>query len=218
MSRAPGRPSALAARMADSWTRAYTRRLPEPTARCRRDEVRSDVHDHLAAARAAGLSAWAASRAVAARMLLGVPADLSWRHQHLRAARAAGRKEVRMGAVGPDRGRVVASLAGVVVVAWTLYMGVGWTYQSTREDWSEGSWLGPLLVAIGILGVAGIVLLLRGRAEGAFLVALAAVGSTGWVLWAPAFPLAGLVVAGAFVWYGVVGRRTRLAAARVATG
>ena len=69
-----------------------------------------------------------------------------------------------MNDVGVDRGRIVASLGGIVVVAWALYLGVGWTYVSTTEAWSDGHWMGPAIITLGVLGAVGIVLVVIGVA------------------------------------------------------
>jgi hypothetical protein len=87
-----------------------------------------------------------------------------------------------------------------------LYVGVGWVLVE-EEGWSEGRWVGPLVVGGAILAIAGLVALATGRADGAYAVAVAAVVSTGWFLWAPVVPAIGLLVAVAFTAYGVRSRR-----------
>ena len=111
-------------RLVDRWTRLYTRRLDDETARARRDEIASDRYDHIAAARAAGLTSAATSRALAARMLLGVPADLSWRRHHLRDERRAVGKENAMARQAPDQRGWLAAAAGIRVVSWILLIAV----------------------------------------------------------------------------------------------
>ena len=74
------RPSDLrGVRVALWWLGVYTRTLPAELREDRRDELRSDLHEHTAAMAGAGYSRWRASRHVVARLLRGAPADLWWR-------------------------------------------------------------------------------------------------------------------------------------------
>ena len=66
------------------WARLYTRRLPEQDARRRFEELRADLHDHIAHERAHGTGERRIAGSVAARMLRGMPADVSWRHERTR--------------------------------------------------------------------------------------------------------------------------------------
>jgi hypothetical protein len=194
-------------RLVDRWTRLYTRRLDDETARARRDEIASDRYDHIAAARAAGLTSAATSRALVARMLLGVPADLSWRRHHLRDERRAVRKENAMARPVPEQGAQLAALAGVLVVCWILFVGVASGVGSAVNGWPN-VWVSVGFV-VGLFGVAilGLVRLLRGHTDGAFLLAAAAIGSTLWFVWFPIIPVVGVGFAVGLVWYGVRARR-----------
>ncbi len=210
MSTTAARPPVLGARLTELWTRTYTRGLDRPTALTRRGEIAADLHDQLAAARAAGIGPGPVSRAIAARMLLGIPADLSWRHQHLRAERPAGRKEGVMSQQGPEPGgRLVATVLSVPVLVWSLYVGLGWTIAS-EDGWTEGRWVGPVVIGGAIAALVGLLLLAVGQSNGAYLVAAAAVTSTIWFLWAPLIPALGLLIGLGFVVYGVHGRRQRV--------
>ena len=71
-------------RMADlvaRWVRFYTRNLPPPIAQRRIGEIDADLHDHIAHERAHGTGERRIALGIAARMLRGVAADLSWRGQ-----------------------------------------------------------------------------------------------------------------------------------------
>jgi hypothetical protein len=61
------------------WVRRYTATAAEVDQAARRAEVAADVHDHLAHAHATGQARAAADRAVGARALRGMPADVAWR-------------------------------------------------------------------------------------------------------------------------------------------
>ena len=203
-------------RLVDRWTQLYTRRLDDETARARRDEIASDRYDHIAAARAAGLTSAATSRALAARMLLGVPADLSWRRHHLRDERRAVGKENAMARQAPDQQGWLAAAAGVLVVSWILLIAVLSGLSSVANDWPT-IWTSVFFfVVVLTVGVVGLVRLLRGHTDGAFVLAAAAIGSTVWFFWFPIIPVIGVAVAIGLVAYGVRARRQSPAAQEVA--
>jgi hypothetical protein len=65
------------------WVRFYTRDLPAPIARRRIDEIDADLHDHIAHERAHGTDDRRIALGVAARMLRGLVADVSWRRRKM---------------------------------------------------------------------------------------------------------------------------------------
>jgi hypothetical protein len=68
-----------AARLALWWVDRYTATAPPDVREDRRAEVRSDVHDELAARTPAGTSEPLGALPVLARAVRGVPADVRWR-------------------------------------------------------------------------------------------------------------------------------------------
>jgi hypothetical protein len=78
----PERMAELVAR----WVRFYTRNLPPPIARRRIDEIDADLHDHIAHERAHGTTDRGIALSIAARMLRGLAADVSWRRQSSKPA------------------------------------------------------------------------------------------------------------------------------------
>jgi hypothetical protein len=62
-----------------AWVRAYTRGIQASMRDARRSELRSDLWEHRAAARTAGVGSRATSLSIAARAFAGIPADLAWR-------------------------------------------------------------------------------------------------------------------------------------------
>jgi hypothetical protein len=74
----PERMAELVAR----WVRLYTRNLPTPIAQRRIDEIDADLHDHIADERARGTNGRRIALSIAARMLRGLAADVSWRGRH----------------------------------------------------------------------------------------------------------------------------------------
>lgn len=61
------------------WVRFYTRKLPDAEANRRRQEIESDLYEHALDARAAGVGHQRLNAEIVARVLVGAPADLSWR-------------------------------------------------------------------------------------------------------------------------------------------
>ena len=86
----PERMAQLVAR----WVRFYTRNLPPPIARRRIDEIDADLHDHIAHERAHGTKDRRIALSIAARMLRGLAADVSWRGQTM--SKTAYRPAVRV--------------------------------------------------------------------------------------------------------------------------
>jgi hypothetical protein len=87
----PERMAELVAR----WVRFYTRDLPPPIAERRIDEIDADLHDHIAHERAEGTNDRRIALSIAARMLRGLAADVSWRRRT--TSRTAYRPAVRVG-------------------------------------------------------------------------------------------------------------------------
>jgi hypothetical protein len=61
------------------WVRFYTRSLPESIAQRRIHEIDADLHDHTEHERARGTGDRRIALSIAARMVRGLAADLSWR-------------------------------------------------------------------------------------------------------------------------------------------
>jgi hypothetical protein len=146
----------LAPRLAATWVRTYTRRLPAEIAAGRRAEVASDLHEHRGHTRAAGRSDVRYGFEVMGRVARGVPADLAWRRSARRSqpttrgvavmqrlTNFAGTAVMMLAAIG-----VAMSVAMIPVVAsvddpgdllWIVALGVfaaalvaGLVMQSTR--------------------------------------------------------------------------------------
>lgn len=62
------------------WVRLYTRRLPARAAFDRRAEIASDLWEQRVDASADGCPPAAVTRSILMRAIVGVPADLAWRH------------------------------------------------------------------------------------------------------------------------------------------
>jgi drug/metabolite transporter (DMT)-like permease len=76
------------------WVRFYTRNLPAPIAQRRIDEIDADLYDHIAHERAHGTTDRGIALSIAARMLRGLAADVSWRRRKM--SNSANRPVVRV--------------------------------------------------------------------------------------------------------------------------
>lgn len=187
-----GRSLPLGARLTRSWSRAYTYGLPADVALARRDEIAADLHDQLTDT--AGVSSAAVSRVIATRMLLGVPADLSWRSEQSQADRSARRRETAMNA-SPSPYRNLALAFGAVLVAWGLVMTAGSAVEQLRAGGSQTVvWV--LFLSAILAGVVGLILLARRRAVGAALLVVASLGTTLPFYWTPLLWVAGIALGG----------------------
>lgn len=115
------------------WVRCYTRHLPAPIAERRIQEIRADLHDHLAYEHAHGTADWSIALGVLARTLRGLVADASWRISHQQ----------------PPKGNLVKSFAAILVAALaTAFLGVGAILYADADD-------APGLGLIGFVLIAG---------------------------------------------------------------
>jgi hypothetical protein len=69
---------------ARGWTRVYTAGLPARSARERRDEIASDLWEQTTDGARSGSAAGATAAEIFGRVVLGIPADLSWHLDELR--------------------------------------------------------------------------------------------------------------------------------------
>jgi hypothetical protein len=80
------------------WVRFYTRDVPPPIAQRRLDEIDADLHDQIAHERAHGTTDRRIALSIAARMVRGLVADVSWGRQ-MQKSSTAPRPAVRIALV-----------------------------------------------------------------------------------------------------------------------
>jgi hypothetical protein len=139
----PERMAELVAR----WVRFYTRNLPPPIAQRRSDEIDADLHDHIAHERAHGTKDRRIALSIAARMLRGLAADVSWRRQTI--AHPSTPKEVMKMSKTAYRPAVRVALATAFILLLPLV-----AMQITDEvDWGVADFVfaGALLGGTGLL-------------------------------------------------------------------
>jgi hypothetical protein len=151
------------------WARLYTRRLPEHDARRRVDELRADLHDHISHERAYGTGERRIAGSVAARMLRGIPADVSWRRERTRQLQT--QEEHAMRSTGLAR-RSVARVALVTVLLLLIPLALMLLGDGT--DWG----VFDFVFAGAIIAGAGLLTELAVRSRGTTAYVTAAVAGT----------------------------------------
>jgi hypothetical protein len=178
----PERASSLVVR----WVRLYTRRLSEPIAERRAEEISADLYDHVAFERARGTADRAIALSVLSRMARGVPADVAWRHNV---------HSVKGDPMRPFVGLLLAAI-GIAVLALVLdspilvlvsvgAIGVatlGWFVLSVKTA-QQGDFVVPYVailagaLAVAALGVSAVIVGDRDDAPGLVLVGVALITS-----------------------------------------
>jgi hypothetical protein len=184
----PERMAELVAR----WVRFYTRNLPQPVAQRRVDEIDADLHDQIAHERAHGTSDRRIARGIAARLVRGLAADVSWRRQTMKSRQSANRPAVRV------------ALATAFILLLPLV-----AMQVTDEvDWG----LADFVLAGALLAGSGLLLeLAASRARNiAYLAAATAIGVAAIVL-GEADDAPGLMLFGGLLIIGTVALAVRTA-------
>ena len=173
-----------AAALVSWWVATYTRRLPAQVAERRRAEVASDLWEQRADA--SGGSPSTVGLSILRRMAAGIPADLRWRQQQLRAA--PGRSAT---AAGPRLRQLVmhnwwlvlAALLGMLEVVVGVAMALdGEVGAALPGDPSTVVRRGIIICAGGLLAVWGIARRRRSRVADDLLVAVGALPMVSW-LW-----------------------------------
>jgi hypothetical protein len=196
-----------------AWCDYYTRGLPTEVARERRDELAADLYDQRLDAVLSGLPPGAVARSLLARTVLGAPADLSWRTHQLRAVRSAGVKEDSMSALaGRDGWTLVATVLGIIVVAWSAFVGLG-VLGALGEDAASDDETWRWVVGLGGLAAAalaawGIWALTRHPAAAGGALAVSALVSTIWMMWAWFVVGIGLALMVFFIAYSIRSSRS----------
>lgn len=171
------------------WTAIYTRGLAPETRETRRLEIESDLWEQQAHAREIHEPAVDTGFHILTRVLLGIPADLSWRSSLSGAAREGGYKGDRTMV-----NKLFVALATVLTAAFGilfLYMGIG---RGIEEGSAPALW--PL--GAGLALVSGVVAANWSPRIGSALVAAGAVAVIAMMPWmiAITLPLGLVSVAG----------------------
>ena len=150
-----------------AWTALYTRGLPPDLRAERREEIDCDLWHQQRLADLEREPVMGTAVQVAARLLLGVPADILWRIEAGRMARPE--KEIRMNETWTMRGLLVLGLAAAafpVVIGFLVLIGA-----NGELDATERALYGPMQIVIGLTIICGLILSLRRPGLGIGLIA-----------------------------------------------
>lgn len=176
----------LAQSMCRFWVRLYTRRLPSHAAVRRRQEIESDLYEHFAEAADAGITGRRLGAEILARVLVGVPADLSWR----RATRQPHPRLALGGTSMPHpkstSHRLLYGLSGLIVIYSGLLASNGITSSSWEDDATTKLLFSGVPALSAIVLVAGLAVQSKNPHRGLPLIIAGAIGPAIW-FWMLAF-------------------------------
>ena len=190
------------AELVTRWVRLYTRRLPAPIARRRMEEIRADLHDHIAHGRAHGTSDRRIALSIVSRMARGLAADVAWRGQQTKATAHQPSEEAMKKRRTAFRSaiRIVLATAFILLVpllamqfthevAWdladfavagALLVGTGLTYELAARRTGDiayraavGVALAAAFILLWLMGAVGIIGVEGDRADLMYLGVLA---------------------------------------------
>ncbi len=157
-----------AAGLTKAWTSAYTVGLSGAVKENRRAEIESDLWEQRCAAEFAGETPPSTAGHVFSRIVLGIPADISWRAQAGSSARREGK--IVMNETWTER---LTVLVGFALAAVPVFLGLA--VVAGNGEWSsttERVVFGALWAALGGLMVAGLLMSRRSPRAGPALVAV----------------------------------------------
>jgi hypothetical protein len=165
------------------WVRLYTRGVPGPAARRRIEEIEADLHDHVAHERGGAVPERRIALGIAARMVRGLPADVSWRSSAKEESMARSATRV------------------VLVTALILLVPLVTTLTTDGEGWS----VADFVFAAVLLGTTGLLLELAVKKPGstALRVAAAVIGGAA-IVFGESDDAPGLVLFGGIVILGTL--------------
>jgi hypothetical protein len=167
-----------------SWTTFYTAGLNENQRGIRLAEIESDLWEHQSWARAEDEPAVDTGFEILSRLLLGIPADLAWRHD----ATVSGLAPTSKTGARSMMNRLFAAIATVLTIV------VGVVIAGITGLRGDGGEFALLPVAVGLVLIVGVVAGTWSRRIGTTLVAAGSIGLVSLMPW----------MAGATVPLGVV--------------
>lgn len=154
----------IGARVCRRWVRFYTRRLPVDLAADRRAEIDSDLWDHAQDCGAESRSPVHRELEVIARVLLGMPADVTWRRHVLRSHEQTTKGGAIMQRIMDlaDRQNWTSVLA-LLGAAFLVVVGIALIITGTDDNTVEGRIYGSVGLVGGLALFAGVYGLRTGR-------------------------------------------------------
>lgn len=126
------------------WVELYTRGLPAELRTARRDEIDDDLWSQREEATATGRSTLSLGTEMVLRLLLGMPADVSWRFANRRTSEPRARVEMS------------SSISVRIFGALAVLAGTGWTVMMLLYTvLGMSAWTGPTALFMVIFVVVG---------------------------------------------------------------
>jgi hypothetical protein len=196
-----------AARLTRAWVSAYTRGVPAESRERRRGEIDSDLWEQSHDDREQGRASAQTSLEITVRLMLGMPADLSWRLEHASPKRSATRLYQGSRAMLQTASRYVMPVLIGLLAAGSLAMAF-----AIPIDGDIGG-LAPRLMYGIVLGVAGLLLavglfeLKRKPLAASVAIGVGAILVGGLTWWSMLTPAAALIIL-AWIFLGARQRRS----------
>ena len=181
------------------WVALYTRGLAPAERDARRDEIESDLWAHADEAAAMGRTPSALDAEMLVRLVLGMPADISWRRAH---RHSTGRPQPRLVLSEPASHHVLTAVGVGTAVFGIVFATVGLLqiqqngYRDPSPDVAAASSLAVAMIVAIAIGLIGLLLVRRypsvGRTMtlvGAGVCVLTALVLIPW-MWAVILPIA----------------------------
>jgi hypothetical protein len=188
-----GARTSIAGRLCQVWVGLYTWKLPDSEARRRREEIESDLFEHAVDAQLAGAGNQRLNAEILARVLVGVPADLSWR----RATRQEPLMRLAVGGIAMSNAkftqhRILYWLSGLIVLyAFVLPVVLGTL--SIFQDWDDEPsvldklWIFGVPILSAIVLVTGLIIHSKNPRRGLPLIIAGAIGPAIWFWMLPIY-------------------------------
>jgi hypothetical protein len=170
--------------------RLYTWGLPEDLASTRRDELESDLVEHSLDAQRGHVSASRLNAEILARVLVGIPADLSWRHATRQPRRLTLAGTVR--SLSPAASNRLLNVLGALVIAhvWFWTVGAAVLFEPNPDD-EPSRLLGLVFLVVPLTSSVALAVGLRIRERAPrparYLVVIGAIGPGVWLWFLPIY-------------------------------
>ena len=146
------------------WVALYTRGLAPAERDARRDEIESDLWAHADEAAARGRTPTALDAEMLVRLVLGVPADISWRRAHRQSAE---RRQARLNLSEPASHHVLTAIGVGTAIFGILFATVGLlqiqenSYRDPAPDVAAASSLAVAMIVAIAIALIGLLLVRR---------------------------------------------------------
>jgi hypothetical protein len=157
----------------------------------RRDEIESDLHEHAVDAQQAGVSKQRLNAEILARVLVGAPADLSWRRATRQPHPRLALGGIHMPLTTSTTNKLLNALSSIVI-AWVLFWTLGALFLFESSPDNQTSWqLTTLFFAVPVITtamlVAGLAIRSKSPRRGLYLIVAGAIGPAIWLWFLPIY-------------------------------